>query len=436
MTYRDNTVHFGASYQYRVIATNTEGDAVPTLSLSVATPLAPPGSVRAYSISGHETDLTWVPPVGETISSFKVYQSTDPAVLGSLINTVTANNHAPTAPVAYAAQGSFTPSTNYYYTIRAVGPSGESLGSTASVMTGNFPTAPSAITFDEVTSKYRLSLHWLAGANQTGYRVYRRSAGVGWELRGETLAQTSTSYVDTVSPGFNYQYRVVAINSARESAFAISTSKASLLADPNAPKRLTVKAGNDINALDLSWDDHSTNEIGYQIQRAPFRTWGWDERLFQDVPGSDAVTHIVAGPNVGGTATWRSAGLTPATTYFYRVRAIRPDGPGDWSPVSYGITSLDPSQPAPPFIAPVGEPGGAPAAGGGGELREYNFSFNNTDTYTFDVRNSGFEGSVKFRQSPILASSLSDAVTNAVIPEESSITKIFSDGSTRLAFHG
>ena len=85
---------------------------------------------------------------------------------------------------------------------------------------------------------------------------------------------------------------------------------------PAAPSGLTpsVISGAEIR---LTWTDNATNETGFQIERSANGTSGW--------------TQIgTVGSNV---TAFNNSGLTPSTTYFYRLRSINGGGTSAYSNV-------------------------------------------------------------------------------------------------------
>jgi hypothetical protein len=81
------------------------------------------------------------------------------------------------------------------------------------------------------------------------------------------------------------------------------TPTASPCGTPIAPSDLTATAVSS-SRIDLAWQDNSNNETGFRIDRST------DNVTFQSL--------VFVGANV---ATYADTGLTPGTTYYYRVRA-------------------------------------------------------------------------------------------------------------------
>jgi len=97
---------------------------------------------------------------------------------------------------------------------------------------------------------------------------------------------------------------------------------------PIAPTNLVATAVSPTE-IDLTWQDNATNEQGYRVERS--------------LNGTDFGEIATLGPNVH---SYNDQGLTPDTTYFYRVVAFNNFGNSAPSNVAAGTT---PKPPPPPF---------------------------------------------------------------------------------------
>jgi hypothetical protein len=92
------------------------------------------------------------------------------------------------------------------------------------------------------------------------------------------------------------------------------------LTPPGAPTSLTATAVS-ASQINLSWPDVS-GEAGFKVERSPDGSTGWTK----------------IGSTAAGVLTYSDTGLTPNTTYFYRVRGTNLAGDGGYSPVASGTT--------------------------------------------------------------------------------------------------
>lgn len=72
----------------------------------------------------------------------------------------------------------------------------------------------------------------------------------------------------------------------------------------NAPTNLAASAGTPIS-IDLTWDDNSTNETGFEIERS-----------------LDDVDYTLIHTTGADETSYTDVGLSPNTLYYYRVRAV------------------------------------------------------------------------------------------------------------------
>jgi hypothetical protein len=119
----------------------------------------------------------------------------------------------------------------------------------------------------------------------------------------------------------------------------------SLRAAPAAPAAVTAAASSN-TAINVSWA-YVPGATGYLIERSP--------------DGADWAE--IARVRVGNNDTYSDTGLTPDTTYFYRVRAANAGGFSDPSPYATAVTSLaPPDAPASFYLNPINDPHGIPLA--------------------------------------------------------------------------
>src|SRR5439155_332826 len=174
---------------------------------------------------------------------------------------------------------------------------------------------PTNLTARAVSSS-EIDLRWtapsdLGGLILTGYKIYR-STSSGTETGYVNLGNVN-SYTNTgLTPGVTYFYKVAAINAVGVSPQSNEAS-ATAITVPTAPQNLQATAGT--TNVTLSWNTPSNNGgsaiTGYKIERST----------------NNGSTWSVLVSNTGSTGTtYSNTGLSPDTTYLYRVSAINSAG--------------------------------------------------------------------------------------------------------------
>ena len=170
------------------------------------------------------------------------------------------------------------------------------------------PEAPTGFRA-ELTTAREVLLTWSDGAdNESGFRIERRIDGPFQLLRN--AGPNELELVDGgLEPETTYTYRVQAINGAGGSDFSTEVSVTTPLAPtPAAPTNLRA-APLSTDRARLTWQDNANNELDFRLD---VRTTGsWVEIPFSLPPD---------------TQTVNIAGLDPATTYDFRVRARNAEG--------------------------------------------------------------------------------------------------------------
>ncbi|MHB9145751.1 MAG: stalk domain-containing protein [Symbiobacteriia bacterium] len=180
------------------------------------------------------------------------------------------------------------------------------------------PPQPTGLTA-KIASATSVALAWTDNSGgKAGFQVESSVAGGAWS-RIATLAAGVTSYANTgLTTGTNYRYRVRAYKSVLALVIYSGWSNEATVTPilvirlapsaPAAPAGLSV-TGTAATNISLAWQDNSGNETGFQVERrqagGPF---------------------VLAAELGAGTRAWSDAGLLAATTYTYRVRAVRTAG--------------------------------------------------------------------------------------------------------------
>jgi fibronectin type 3 domain-containing protein len=219
--------------------------------------------------------------------------------------------------------GSLNPNTAYTFRVRAVYAGGSSLfsnESTASTLPDP-PAAPTALSVAPGTAPNTLALTWADNsANETGFAIYRKFAGGDYSTTPvATMPANTTSYVD---PGLSidtvWTYKVQAIGDNGNSAFTNEAGATPLPPPPAAPTGLAATAIS-TTQINLTWTDNSnTPKTNFETAFSVWRKSGTaDYQKVTDLPAN--------------TTAFSDTGLTPGTSYTYRVRALNQGGVSGWT---------------------------------------------------------------------------------------------------------
>ncbi len=151
-----------------------------------------------------------------------------------------------------------------------------------------------------VSSSVTFTVAW---AESDGTREYRTTSGGSWQSYTEEL---------TISSAGHYEITARQIDAAGNVSQPAPTVTGSILFA--APSSLTATTQN-ADRIDLSWQDNSDGEGGFEVQRKE---------------GEGGTYAEVASVSVGAT-DYQDTGLDSETTYYYRVRATGGALSSNWS---------------------------------------------------------------------------------------------------------
>jgi titin len=222
-----------------------------------------------------------------------------------------------TAPntTTFASTG-LNAATAYFYRVRAFNTAGSSAYSNvanATTMSVQPPGDPSGLVAT-ANSSSQITLTWVDNATtETGFKIERSSDNVTF-TQIATAATNATSYVNTgLTPLTRYYYRVRSTNTGGDSAYSNAANATTADAIPAGPLNLSGKASSPTR-IDLTWVDNSSNETGFMLERSL---------------GNGAFTQIALLP--ANTKSFADTGLTPATSYRYRIRSYNALGNSTYS---------------------------------------------------------------------------------------------------------
>ncbi|HEX5090526.1 MAG TPA: LamG-like jellyroll fold domain-containing protein [Nocardioides sp.] len=356
--FSDTGLSAGTTYRYRVRAVDAAGNVGAYSSIvTTATPAVPdtsppsaPTGLTATAVSATRIDLGWTASTDDVgVAGYRVERCTGAAC------TNFAQVGTP-AGVTFSDTG-LAASTTYRYQVRAVDAAGN-LGDYSSIVPATTPaapdtTAPSAPTGLTATAvgTTRIDLGWTASTDNVGVTGYRleRCQGASCTSWAQVATPTTTSYSDTgLTQNTTYRYRVRAVDAAGNlSAYSAIVNRATLAPDTTAPTAPTALAATVVSTsrIDLGWTA-STDAVGvtgYRVERCQ---------------GAGCTTWAQVGTPTANS--YSDTGLTPATTYRFRVRAT--DAAGNLSSYSSIVTA---ATQAAPDTTPPSAPTGVTATAGG-----------------------------------------------------------------------
>jgi hypothetical protein len=291
-------------------------------------PTAP--TAASATATGHDTiELTWSDQ-STNEDRFEIDRSTDGG--GSWPDRFTAP-----AGTTHLTDVGLASSTAYAYRVRACNAVGCS-DFTASTTATTAPTPPAGLTA-VVVSPTRINLAWTdRSADETAFIIERSTdGGFSWSGIGQTGANVTTYGDQQAAAGTAYRYRVRACRGSICSGPS-NVAEANTPVVPSAPTTLTATPSSPTQ-VNLTWVDDSANESEFRIEA---RTSG----------GTYAQVGVVGADQTG----FAHIGLTPSTTYQYRVRACSPNA---CSPYSNEASATTPA--ATPLVPAV--PTGLSATG-------------------------------------------------------------------------
>jgi len=290
------------TYTYTVQAIDAAGNASgQSAAASATTPAAPdttapstPTGLVASASSPSQISLSWASSTDDVaVSGYRVYRG------GALLITL--------GPVTTWQDTGLSPATTYSYAVQAIDAAGNASAQSAAASATTSapadiiaPSTPGGLTASAVSSS-QISLSWTASTDDvgvTGYRVYRNGALL------LTLGAVTRLQNTGLSPSTAYTYTVQAVDAAGNAsgqsvAASVTTPAAADTTAPSVPAglRATAASGTQIN---LTWRASTDNVAvaGYTVY-----------------VNNTALTTTPA-------TSFQHVGLTPGTTYSYRVSAF------------------------------------------------------------------------------------------------------------------
>jgi fibronectin type 3 domain-containing protein len=293
-------------------------------------PLPPgaPGTPTVSGVTASSVGLTWAASSGP-VSTYEIERCqgstcTNFSQVGVSTTTSFINNSGLTA------------NTTYRYRVRATNSAGSSpySGIANVTTTGTTGCVPSNLAVSATTPS-SISLTWSpppAPCNTAGYDVFR-VPGTSGGTYVQIAQPTTTSYTDSgLASGSTFRYQVRARDTMGNlSAFttAVTGTTGTTQQPPGTPGTPSASAGS--TTVSLAWTASSGTVTAYEIERAT---------------GPTSTSFAAVGTSTSTSFT--NSGLSPNTTYRYRVRATNSAGSSAYSSITNVTTSGGTTSPPPP----------------------------------------------------------------------------------------
>lgn len=316
-SYSDTGLSANTSYQYRIKAfksyTLTDGESAYD-TLSQTTPPAAPTGVSATTYGLNSIYLSWNNASGATryYIDKKVGSGNWTAVTYSTIN-----NYRVT---------SLTADTSHQFRIRSYSSNGFSpYSSVVSASTGLNPNATTlTITSVESTS---VVMGWIKVEGASGYYLERKVGSGSWAALSTISSADTVTYTNSsLTPNTSYSYRIRAFKtySGTDGVSSYSSTQ-TITTAPDKVTGLTVSTRG-INSLSVSWNG-AAGATFYIVQR---RASGGSFSSLSNKSSN----------------SFTDSGLTPNTTYEYRIKSANSFGTSDsYSSIVSDKTGIVPSAP-------------------------------------------------------------------------------------------
>jgi hypothetical protein len=313
-TYQHTGLAPESTYTYQVRAFNSLGVSEysdEATATTLETPPAPPTDLAVRVTGPTKIAVSWKDgSAAET--GFELDRSTDGGTTWPVTTSV--GPEAGVGAIVTLSVSGLTPGLTYTFRVRAMSPTNHSDYAGPKSVVLSAPAVPEGFGAVAVSTT-RINVSWTdAASNETYFRLERSTDGgatypFAVNVSGRPGTGAVVAYANTgLAPSTTYTYRVRAVNGAGSSPNAGPLS-ATTFDPPAAPTDFTA-APISTTRIRLTWTDNATSENGFRLERSVDGGSTWP-----------AAFTIAPSAGTGLTVTYVSTGLSPSTTYTYRVRA-------------------------------------------------------------------------------------------------------------------
>ncbi len=221
-----------------------------------------------------------------------------------------------------------SPGVAYVYRIRAYRTTVYSIYSNEATATIPITNAPSQLTANAAGAT-TIALNWNDNStDEDGFKIERKTSGGNFIVIATTGSNMVAFNDASVSSGVTYIYRIRAYRGSTHSSYSNEVTTSIII--PVAPSNLTANVTGASSIL-LSWNDNSTNEDGFKIER---KTGGGN---FSEITTVNS-----------GVTSFNDTGVSTGVSHVYRIRAYRTILHSNYSNEA---TAINPAPNAPSNVA-------------------------------------------------------------------------------------
>jgi hypothetical protein len=321
VSYEDEGLATEQQVCYRVSAFNVNGSSASSNIACTSPPAAPTDLVATSKMEGTSIELEWKDN-SAVEDGYEVHRALENMVW-SVIATLPAGTRA-------YSDSELTSDTRYLYRVGARKGGGRSdFSNIADAIALSVPPPAPSNTRAVPSTSTSVDVSWTdRSASEDGFLVERSlDGGTTWDPLG-TSPPNDPSFVDEPLAEQHVCYRAFAFNEKGSSG----PSNAACTAPPAAPTGLVATANG--LAIDLTWEDNSNVENGYEVYRIV--TYCYDYGYYGSWCDQYWAAIKILPPDA---KSFTDTGLNPSELYWYYVKAVKDGGYSNASNEANATTS-------------------------------------------------------------------------------------------------